>query len=123
MTSWVSFDLLDHLWQSTLFTAAIWLITRAVRANAARVRYWLWFAASVKFLVPLSLLVSVGERFAWRTTAVAAPPAVSAVIEQVLTPAAATIAPVSSAPVAPSTIPWPALLLDDWSVSVLFVIT
>ena len=80
MTSWVPFDLLDHLWQSTLFTAAVWLITRAMRANAARVRYWLWFAASVKFLVPISVLVSVGERFAWRTTPTAAP-AGAAVIE------------------------------------------
>ena len=78
MTSWVPFDLLDHLWQSTLFAAAVWLVARAVRTNAARVRYWLWLAASMKFLIPLSLLVSFGERFAWRTAAVAPPPAVSA---------------------------------------------
>jgi uncharacterized protein (TIGR03435 family) len=122
MTSWVPFDLLDHLWQSTLFTAVVWLVARAVRTNAARVRYWLWLAASVKFLIPLSLLVSFGERFAWRTAAVAAPPAVSAVIEKVLTPAAATITPVASAPLAPSPIPWPTLLLAAWGVGVLFVL-
>ena len=122
MTSWVPFDLLDHLWQSTLFTAAVWLVTRAVRSNAARVRYWLWFAASVKFLVPISVLVSVGERFAWRTTPTAAP-AVAAVIEQVLTPAAATVATVSSGPVAPSSSTlWPMLLLVAWSAGVLLVL-
>ena len=92
MTSWVPFDLLDHLWQSTLFTAAVWLVARAVRANTARVRYWLWLAASLKFLVPISALVTIGERFAWRTTPAAPPPVVSFVIEQVLTPAAVTAA-------------------------------
>jgi uncharacterized protein (TIGR03435 family) len=121
MTSWVPFDLLDHLWQSTLFAAAIWLITRAVRANAARVRYWLWFAASVKFLVPLSVLVSIGERFAWRTTPAPAP-AVAAVIEQVLTPAAATVATVPAAPIASSPALWPILLLVVWGVGVLLVL-
>ncbi len=59
--SWMPFDLLDHLWQSTLFTAVVWLIARAMHTNGARVRYWLWFAASMKFLIPLSLLVNAGE--------------------------------------------------------------
>jgi bla regulator protein BlaR1 len=122
MTSWVPFDLLDHLWQSTLFTAVVWLVARAVRTNAARVRYWLWLAASVKFLIPLSLLVSFGERFAWRTAAVAPPPAVSAVIEQVLTPAAATVATTTAAPIASSTTVWPVLLIVAWSVGALFVL-
>src|SRR5207247_10885878 len=34
----------------------------ALRKNRARVRYWLWLAASAKFLVPFSLLVSLGAR-------------------------------------------------------------
>lgn len=49
-----------HLWQSTLFTGAAWLTTLAMRTNRAQVRYWLWFAASVKFLFPFSLLVGLG---------------------------------------------------------------
>ena len=57
MMSWLPFDVLDHLWQSTLVAGAVWLVARAMRANAARVRYWLWFAASAKFLVPISVLV------------------------------------------------------------------
>jgi bla regulator protein blaR1 len=124
MTSWVPFDLLDHLWQSTLFTAAVWLATRAVRTNAARVRYWLWLAASVKFLIPLSLLVSFGERFAWRTAAVAPPTAVSSVIEQVLTPAAAGVAAAPVVPIASAPpIAWPLVLLVAWGLGVAFVLS
>jgi beta-lactamase regulating signal transducer with metallopeptidase domain len=56
--------LLDHLWQSTLFAAGIGLLTLAARSNAARIRYWLWFIASVKFLVPFSLLMAIGAALA-----------------------------------------------------------
>lgn len=51
---------LDHLWQSTLFAACAGLLTLTLRDNGAWIRYWLWFAASVKFLVPLSVLIAVG---------------------------------------------------------------
>jgi hypothetical protein len=34
-------DLANHVWQSTVFAAGIWLLTRVVRRNHARVRYWL----------------------------------------------------------------------------------
>ena len=54
--------LLDHLWQSTLFCAAIWSITLALRANPAAVRHWLWLLASVKFLVPFSALYLARRR-------------------------------------------------------------
>ncbi|HTT06048.1 MAG TPA: M56 family metallopeptidase [Steroidobacteraceae bacterium] len=54
--------LLNHLWQSTLCVGAVWLLTLALRANAARVRYWLWFSASLKLLVPFALLVTLGAR-------------------------------------------------------------
>ena len=40
----------NHLWQSTLFAALAGLLTLAFRRNRAQVRYWLWLAASVKFL-------------------------------------------------------------------------
>ena len=53
--------LFDHLWQSTLVAAALGLLTLAFRRNAASVRYGLWFAASVKFLVPFSALMALGE--------------------------------------------------------------
>jgi len=56
----------SHLWQSTLFAAAAWLLTLTVRKSRAAVRYWIWLAASVKFLVPFSMLVSVGNQVEWR---------------------------------------------------------
>ena len=59
--------LANHLWQSTLFAAVAWLLTLALRKNRAAVRYWIWLAASVKFLIPFSLLVSAGAQLGWRT--------------------------------------------------------
>jgi hypothetical protein len=58
----------NHLWQSTLRVLVAWVLTLALRENRAAVRHWIWFAASVKFLVPFSLLVSVGALFQWRTS-------------------------------------------------------
>ncbi len=52
--------LADHIWQSTALAACIWLLTLALRKNSARLRHCLWFAASAKFLVPLSLLIGLG---------------------------------------------------------------
>jgi bla regulator protein BlaR1 len=54
--------LLNHLWQSSIFALGIAALCLALRKNAARSRYWLWLAASLKFLVPFSLLVSLGQR-------------------------------------------------------------
>jgi bla regulator protein blaR1 len=54
----------NHLWQSTLFAVAAGLLTLTLRKNHARARYGLWLAASVKFLIPFSLLVSLGSRLA-----------------------------------------------------------
>jgi bla regulator protein blaR1 len=51
----------NHLWQSTLVAAAIAALCFALRKNTARTRYWLWLAASLKFLVPFSMLVSLGS--------------------------------------------------------------
>jgi bla regulator protein blaR1 len=53
---------LDHLWQSTLFGGCAWALTTMLRGNAARVRHAVWFAASMKFLVPFSVLAAVGTQ-------------------------------------------------------------
>ncbi len=50
----------NHLWQSTVFAAVAALLALGLRKNHARARYWLWLAASCKFLVPFSLLVGLG---------------------------------------------------------------
>lgn len=52
--------LANHLWQSTVFAIVVGLLTLLLRRNYARARYWLWLAASLKFLIPFSLLVSLG---------------------------------------------------------------
>jgi hypothetical protein len=35
----------------TLFAVCTWLLTR-LPPKSRRIRYWLWFAASIKFLIP-----------------------------------------------------------------------
>ena len=55
----------NHLWQSTLFALSAGLLAWALRGSQARARYWLWLAASVKFLVPFSALVAMGSRLSW----------------------------------------------------------
>ncbi|HKU63634.1 MAG TPA: M56 family metallopeptidase [Rhizomicrobium sp.] len=59
----MTFALLDHIWQSTLFAGAAWLLTLAFRRNGAALRFWLWFAASIKFLVPFAALAALGGYF------------------------------------------------------------
>ena len=63
--------LMNHLWQSTVFAAAAGLLTLLLRKNGAHTRYWLWFVASCKFLIPFSLLSDLGSRFSWRSAPVA----------------------------------------------------
>lgn len=62
--------LANHLLQSTAFAGGVALLTLAFRRNRAAVRYWLWLAASLKFLVPFSLLISLGDRLRDVLTAV-----------------------------------------------------
>jgi bla regulator protein blaR1 len=61
----------NHLWQSTIFACGAALLTLALRKNRARARYWLWLAASLKFLIPFSLLVGIGSHLAWSHQAIA----------------------------------------------------
>jgi beta-lactamase regulating signal transducer with metallopeptidase domain len=55
---------LDHLWQSTLFGLAIAILAMAFRNARASVRYGLWLAASVKFLIPFAALGVLGRLLA-----------------------------------------------------------
>ncbi len=62
-------ELINHLWQSTLFAVAAGLLTVAFRKNRAQVRHWLWFSASFKFLVPFALLITLGNHVQWAPAA------------------------------------------------------
>ncbi|HTS58278.1 MAG TPA: M56 family metallopeptidase [Terriglobales bacterium] len=92
--------LANHLWQSTLFAVAAGLLTLTLRENHARARYVLWLIASLKFLVPFSWLVAIGNRFSWHIPASTAG-ATYSVIEQVGQPFTQAPAPsFSPAPIA-----------------------
>ena len=76
--------LLNHLWQSTLFAATAGLLTLTLLKNGAHVRYGLWYAASLKFMVPFSLLVRAGGHIVWTTSS--APVAVTNLVDHLVAP-------------------------------------
>ena len=84
----------DHVWQSTVFVAGCGVLSVFLRRSHARVRHGLWLAASVKFLIPFSLLVSVGSRWAWTPSPAAEQSRVGlySAIDQVSRPFTQTVA-------------------------------
>jgi beta-lactamase regulating signal transducer with metallopeptidase domain len=74
---------LNHLWQSTLFAGIVALLTLSLRSNAARVRYRLWLAASLKFLVPFATLTAMGSAM------------LQSLMPSAVTPAVAVLKPVA----------------------------
>ena len=68
----------DHIWQSTICAAGAGVLAFMFRSNSASVRYWIWFAAAVKFLVPLALLAAALGRFPLPQASVAAGVALNA---------------------------------------------
>jgi uncharacterized protein (TIGR03435 family) len=112
---------INHLWQSTLFAAFAGLLTLALRRNRAQARHWVWLAASIKFLLPFSLLVALGGQFTWRTAPAIARPAMALAIEQTTRP---FVAPMPSAPAVPraSFDPTPVLAIV-WACGVLAVLS
>ncbi len=106
--------LLNHLWQSTLFALAAGLLTLTLKKNRAPVRYWLWFAASCKFLVPFSLLATMGSHFEWRTTPAAAQLQFFSVVQEISQPVAPAAPQPRLADAAPTSSRGPAILLDVW---------
>lgn len=100
--------LLDHLWQSSLVAVVVALLTLAFRSNGARVRFWLWFAASLKFLLPFTLLAALGGWLArLYPHTIAAPPAM-------IVPAIKLSAPARMLP-APATPDLAPILLGLWA--------
>jgi bla regulator protein BlaR1 len=76
----------NHLWQSTAVAAIAGLLTLVLRRNHARTRYALWFAASIKFLLPFSLLISLGTHLTMPTPSAPAHHSVYSSIDQLSQP-------------------------------------
>jgi len=119
----------NHLWQSTLIAVAAGTLTLVLRKQHARVRYGLWLAASVKFLIPFSLLVNLGSHLAWSRGSAGAKAGLYVVMQEINQPfTPSTVPDISrSAPaiVSPSLMHGlPAVLIVTWLcglVVVLFV--
>jgi uncharacterized protein (TIGR03435 family) len=112
----------NHLWQSTLFAAAVALAAVALRRKHAGIRYALWWAASIKFVVPFAAFGAIGAAIGSRAAMHVPPPAPSFLTDIADTPfvvqtasrVATTAA--SSAMVSDTTIGWPALIVALWAV-------
>jgi uncharacterized protein (TIGR03435 family) len=78
--------LVNHLWQSTVVIVFAWLLTLALRKNQARMRYRVWMIASIKFLLPFSLLISAGESLQTKLATPVQHPAIAAAIQQITQP-------------------------------------
>ena len=110
-------EIFNHLWQSTAFTTAVALACAALRLNSPRLRYWLWLSASLKFLIPFSLIVSMGTRMQVPPDS----PSLHAVTVQTIS---SYFAPVSTIPTsAPARAPlaWPEWLAAIWLTGAAFL--
>ncbi|MCL2661061.1 MAG: hypothetical protein FWD64_11175, partial [Acidobacteriaceae bacterium] len=88
--------LVQHLWQSTVVCAALWLLTLMLRRNNARVRFRLWLLASIKFLLPFGLLIAASGSLSSRHLPNAPAPYFSFVMEgPAAQPSAAEPAPLA----------------------------
>jgi bla regulator protein blaR1 len=54
-------SIINHLWQSSCFVLLAGLLAFVLRKNSPKIRYWVWLSASLKFLIPFALLVSLGS--------------------------------------------------------------
>ena len=78
---------INHLWQSTLFALAAALLTQLLHNNAARFRYWVWLAASIKFLIPFSWLTLLGAQLVSHSaTSEHVPESFASVVQQIAGP-------------------------------------
>jgi bla regulator protein blaR1 len=107
----------NHLWQSTLFALAAVPLTLALRKQAAQTRYSVWLAASLKFLLPFSLLSAIGSRLSPAHIPASGNAGIYFVQEfaQPFTqPLAPTHAAVTAGTNSPAPFHWQTLLLITW---------
>ena len=72
-------SVIAHLWQSTLCLLLAALLAVVFRRASARIRHTIWTFASVKFLVPFSLLVLAGDYIGSLASAWTSPQVTSAI--------------------------------------------
>lgn len=116
--------LLNHLWQSTLVVIVVGIWAWLLREHRAALRYWVWFSAAAKFLVPFSVLVVLGSHIAPRVSLTAtAAPALSRIVapappELEILPLSNSASPAATTVSGPSKVPWARgaqLLLGLWA--------
>src|SRR5262249_59966773 len=73
----------NHLWQSTVFAGIAMLLALGFRKQRAAIRYWIWMAASLKFLIPFAVLVDIGSRLPLNTAAPAYRPALTLAVQEI----------------------------------------
>jgi bla regulator protein blaR1 len=78
--------LANHLWQSTGFALIAVLLAFALRKNRAETRYWLWLAGSLKFLIPFSVLITIGSEIHWPSAAPVVHSTFSTAVQQIQQP-------------------------------------
>jgi GWxTD domain-containing protein len=105
--------LANHLWQSTLFAAVVAVLVACLKQNAAGIRFCLWLVASLKFLVPFSVLVAIGNKLAGSFDTPAVVPVNLSVIFESLSRPFATTAPAEASA-------WPLVISALWLAGSLF---
>ncbi len=76
----------NHLWQTTVFVGVAAALGFALRKNGARERYWVWMAASAKFVAPFALLAAAAGHFARPRVVVPADAGVYVAVQDVTEP-------------------------------------
>jgi bla regulator protein BlaR1 len=107
----------NHVWQSTACGAIAAMVALALRQNRAQVRYGLWLAASVKFLVPFAALVALGSHAGWRPSSSIIRPELTVVMDAMNEPFSRSALPLAiplpaTSPLAASV---PILLIGTWA--------
>jgi uncharacterized protein (TIGR03435 family) len=112
----------NHLWQSTLFAAAVALAAVALRRKHAGVRYALWLAASIKFVVPFAAFDAIGAAIGSRVAMHVPPPAPGVLTGIADTPFVISTAPGAAAATAAARamtpydgVVWSMVLLVIWA--------
>lgn len=112
----------DHLWQSTLVAGLIGLAAIMMRRSYARVRFRLWLAASIKFLVPFALLGMAFPQFSNLSPSLIAVPAQLQVVQVSTAQMAHPFATLSQAVSTPSNFNWLLFLCVIWTLGTLRVL-